>query len=107
METSLIDTVLTTISAHTIIKPLSNFAYIETRSAAHNATRSTRPMARPPSENAKDALDTVVSDDGVEHRYLPRYALRASLGRLKRSRAVGRRKPMAPKGAWQEAAPAR
>ena len=55
------------------------------------------PLARPPSGNAKDALDTVVSDDGVEHRYLPRSALRASLGRLKRSRAVSRRKPMAPR----------
>ena len=37
----------------------------------------------------------------------PRSALRASLGRLKRSRAVGERKPAAPQAACQAAAPAR
>ena len=34
-------------------------------------------------------------------------SLRASLGRLRRSRAVGGRKPTAPKAAWLAAAPAR
>jgi len=34
----------------------------------------------------------------------PRSALRASLGRLRRSRAVGGRKPAAPKTDWQAAA---
>ena len=38
---------------------------------------------------------------------LPRSALRASLGRLKRSRPVGERKPAAPQAACQAAAPAR
>ena len=37
----------------------------------------------------------------------PRFALRASPGRLKRSRAVGERKPAAPQAACQAAAPAR
>ena len=37
----------------------------------------------------------------------PRSALRASLGRLKRSRPVGERKPAAPQAACQAAAPAR
>jgi hypothetical protein len=72
--------------------------------AARRHTRhAARARWRAPLGNAKDALDT------VEHRYLhlPRSALRASLGRLKRSRVVSRRKPMAPKGAWQEVALAR
>ena len=98
METSLIDTVLTTISAHTA-QTWATF----NRSAAAHATRSTRPMACPP-RGTQRTHSTPSRDDGVEHRYLhlPRSALRASLGRLKRSRAVSRRKPTAPKGAWQE-----
>ena len=63
-------------------------------------------MACPP-RGTQRTHSTPSRDDGVERRYLPRSALRASLGRLKRSRAVSRRKPMAPKGAWQEVALAR
>jgi hypothetical protein len=37
----------------------------------------------------------------------PRCALRASLGRVRRSRPVGGRKPAAPQAAWLAAAPAR
>ena len=62
-----------------------------------------------PRRGTQRTHSTPSRDDGVEHRYLhlPRSALRASLGRLKHSRAVSRRKPMAPKGAWQEVALAR
>ena len=80
------------------------------RRGAH-ATRCTRPMARALPRGTQRTHSTPSRDDGVdfgvERRYLPHSALRVSLGRLKRSRAVGRRKPMAPKGAWQEAVPAR
>jgi len=64
-------------------------------------------MARALPRGTQRTHSTPSRGDGVERRYLPRSALRASLGRLKRSRAVGRRRPTAPKGAWQEAAPAR
>ena len=54
-------------------------------------------MACPP-RGTQRTHSTPSRDDDVEHRlYLPRSALRASLGRLKRSRAVSRRKPMAPR----------
>ena len=50
---------------------------------------------------------TTMSSTDIYIFLAPRSALRASLGRLKRSRVVSRRKPMAPKGAWQEVALAR
>ena len=96
METSLIDTVLTSISAHTVLKPTSTtselpYKYNDVRACGAHAKRSrTRPMGDgvPPSGTQR-THSTPSRDDGVEHRYLPRSALRASLGRLKRSQAVG------------------
>ena len=96
METSLIDTVLTTISAHIVLKEREQPDF--NRSAAAHATAQHAPDGVPPSGTQR-THSTPSRDDDVEHRYLhlPRSALRASLGRLKRSRAVSRRKPMAPR----------
>ena len=75
METSLIDTVLTTISAHTA-QTWATF----NRSAAAHATRSTRPMACPPRERkgrTRHRRVTTVSSTDIHIFLAPRSARRS------------------------------
>ena len=104
METSLIDKVLTTEIVCTYCSSVSNPLSQPRRTRDR---RCTRPKARALPRGTQRTHSTPSRDDGVERRYLPRSALRASLGRLRRSRAVSGRKPTAPKAAEQAAAHAR
>ena len=73
---------------HLITPGLSNLyrSYAARRTMVHarHAARSP-PMWRAPPRGTLRTHSTPSRNDGVEHRYLPRSALRASLGRLKRS----------------------
>jgi hypothetical protein len=106
METSLIDTVLTIISAHTA----QAWATFNRSAAAHAHAARARwraPLGERKGRTRHRRVTTVSSTD-IYIFLAPRSARRSDASNAAGwSAMVSRRKPMAPKGAWQEVALAR